>query len=158
LRITLVQRQANPEMRIVIEIGSGLDNPINKAGLDQGNERGDAQARGGERASDRKAHSNVGLEHLAREKMARLTQTRGVISEKGFVNEVREGGFRSDGRGIYSFPMEELASLLCHQRAIRQFQILFIPFQQSQSISARTPRVSLRSTLGYTLLPASQVR
>src|SRR5437773_12360491 len=114
-------------MRIVIEIGSGRDNPINKAGLDQGNERGDAQARGGERASDRKAHSNVGLEHLAREKTARLTQTRGVISEQGFANAVRAGGYRRDRRGTYSFAMEELASLARPQRAIPPFHILFIP-------------------------------
>ena len=60
-----MHREAEPEVRVVIEIRAGRDDPVDEAALDQRNERRHAEAGRRERAGERHADGHVGLEHLS---------------------------------------------------------------------------------------------
>ncbi len=64
LRIPAVHREPEAEVRVVIEIRAGRDDPVDEPALDERNERRHAESRRRERAGERHADGHVGLEHL----------------------------------------------------------------------------------------------
>jgi hypothetical protein len=86
LRVALVHREADAEVRVVIEIGAGRDDPVNKAGFDERNQRGNPETRGRQRSGQRNAHRDFRFEHFLREQLTRFTQSRGVVGKKCFVD------------------------------------------------------------------------
>jgi hypothetical protein len=88
LRVAPVHREAETEMRVVIEIRAGRDDPIDEPALDQRNERRHAQAGGRERTGQRHADSDVRLEHFFREQPTGFAKPRGVVREKRVVDQI----------------------------------------------------------------------
>ena len=81
-----MHREADAEVRVVIEIGAGRDDPVDKACFDQWNQRGNAETRGRQRSGQRDADRDFGLEHLLCEELARFAQSRSVVGKKSLVD------------------------------------------------------------------------
>mgnify|MGYP003297027237 CR=1 FL=1 len=73
-------------MRVVIEVGSGRNDPVDKAGFDKRDQRRNAEARGRQRTGERDADRDIVLQHLLIKQLARLTQTGPVIGHEGLVD------------------------------------------------------------------------
>ena len=112
LRVAAVHREPESEMRVVIEIRAGRDDPVDEAALDERNERRHAESGRRERAGERHADRDVGLEHLLREQLARFAQTRRVVGEEGVVDQIGGRLGAVDRRGIDARAAQELALLV----------------------------------------------
>ena len=66
LRVAAVHREPEPEMRVVVEVRAGGDDPVDEARLDERDDRRHAESRRRERAGERQADGDVVLEHLSR--------------------------------------------------------------------------------------------
>src|SRR5262249_36029434 len=77
-----------PEVRVVIEIRTRRDDPVHEAALDERNERGHAESGRRERARERHADSDVGLQHLFRVQATRFSEPRRVVREKRVVDQI----------------------------------------------------------------------
>ena len=85
-----MHREPEPEMRVVVEVRAGRDDPVDEARLDERDERRHAEPRRRERAGERQADGDVGLEHLLREELARLAQPRRVVGEERPVDQIAQ--------------------------------------------------------------------
>ena len=83
-----VHREAEPEVRIVVEIRARGDDPVDESGLDERNERRHAEPGGSQRAGERESDGDVGLEHLLGEELRSLAQARGVVGEEGALDQI----------------------------------------------------------------------
>ena len=88
LMIASVHRQAQAKMRVVIQIRTRRNNPINEAGFNQRNQCRDAQSRRRERACQRDADGHVVFEHTVGKKLRAFAQTCAVVSLKGRFDEL----------------------------------------------------------------------
>ena len=79
-----------------------------KPALDQRNERRHAEPRRRQRAGERHADGDVGLEHLAREELAGFAQPRRVVREERVVDQVGGCLGAGDRLRIDSFAAKEL--------------------------------------------------
>ena len=84
----LVQGQVERVVGVVIKVGAGRDDPVDEAGLDQGDQAAHPQAGGRQRARERQADGAVGLEELVGEDRADLAQPAGVVAREGAVDQV----------------------------------------------------------------------
>src|SRR5947209_5816170 len=96
VRVALMKREANAEVRVVIKVRARRDYPVNEASLNQRNQSGDAESRWRQSARNGHADRHIRLKHLLCEKLASLAQTRSVISQERIVNQIRERRFRCD--------------------------------------------------------------
>ena len=87
-RVALMEREADAEVRVVIEVRAGRDDPVDEARAHERDERRDAESRRRQRAGEREADGHVRLQHLPREELARLAQTPRVVGQESLVHEV----------------------------------------------------------------------
>ena len=78
--------EADAEVRVVVEVRAGGDDPVDEAGFDERDQRGDSESRGRQRAGERQPDRDLRLQHLLGEELAGFAQPRGVVSEKRFVD------------------------------------------------------------------------
>src|SRR5689334_5607294 len=108
-----MHRQAQPEVRVVIKICAGGNDPIDEARLNQRNQCGHAKPCWCQRAGQRDANGHVGLEHLFGEELTSLSQTRSVISNECVVDEVDQLCRRTDRLWIDPSSTQKFTLLLC---------------------------------------------
>ena len=99
-RRTRVEAHVETVMKVVIEIGSGGNDPIDQSGPHQGNDAGFAESRGGERAGEAQAHGTVVGQHLFDEQLRRLPDAARVVGHEGLINEIGRGDVAPDPKGV----------------------------------------------------------
>ena len=92
--------EADAEMRIVIEIGAGRNDPIDEPGAHQRNDRGHAEAGGRHGARKTHADGDVVRENPFGEKMAGFAESRGIVGVKGLVDQIDDGDVAVDRRWL----------------------------------------------------------
>jgi hypothetical protein len=91
VRASLVHREPDAEMRVVVEIRTRGDDPVHEAVLEERDQARPAQASRSERATQREADRDVRLQHLLDQEPASLAEPRGVVSEERAVHELVDG-------------------------------------------------------------------
>src|SRR6185369_11781130 len=90
------------------------DDPIDESGFDQWYQRGNAKTCWRKCAGERHTDRDFRFEHFLGEKTARFAQARGVVGEKGLVDQIRNRYIFLDWRRIDSFPAQEFTFCFTH--------------------------------------------
>ncbi len=111
LRIPAVHREAEAEVRVVIEIRARGDDPVDVPALDERNERRHSKPGRRERAGERHADGHVRLEHFSGEELTRFAQPRRVVGEERVVDQIR-GRLRPADRRRFDARTAKVLALL----------------------------------------------
>ena len=95
-----VHGQAEGEVRIMIQVGPGGDQPVHEPRFHQGNETAHAEPRWRHSAGEGHSHRDVGLEHPLGEELAAFPQPAGVVCQEGVVDQLGHRLFAGGGLGI----------------------------------------------------------
>src|SRR5262245_15134500 len=104
-----VHRKSESEMRVVIKIGAGGDDPVDEAGLDQRNDRRNAETRGRQSAGQSQADGDVVIEHALGEELSAFTQPRGVVGLKIVFYQLNDRSLFGDRRRGYPPALQKSA-------------------------------------------------
>jgi hypothetical protein len=96
----------------VIEIGTGRDDPVDKARLDQRNERRHSQPGRCQSTGDRETDRYIWSQHFSGEELTRFAQTRRVVGEIGPFDQLGDCLLAVDAAGIDPLPLEKAACLV----------------------------------------------
>ena len=83
-----MERKIERIVRVVIKIGARRNDPVDEAGLDQGDQAAHPQTGRSQGAREREADGAIGFEELVSEDPANLPQSSRVITRKGLVDQV----------------------------------------------------------------------
>ena len=107
-----MHREAEPEVRVVIEIRARRDDPIHEPGFYERNKRRHAQASRRERARDRQTDRHIRIKHLSGEQLTGLAKTSGIVGEVSALDEISYRFFSIDATWIDALSLEEAARLV----------------------------------------------
>src|SRR5688500_649899 len=83
-----MHRQAKPEVRVVIEVRSRRDDPVDEAGFDERDQSRHAETGWSESSRDGESDGDVRLQHFLREQLTRLAQAGRVIGEERALDQL----------------------------------------------------------------------
>ncbi len=107
-----MHREPQPEVRVVVEIRAGRNDPVDESSFYERNERRHSQPRRSERAGDREPDRDIGFEHLAGEELASLAKSRGVVGEVRSVDQLGDCFLAIDAARIDALSLEKAAGLV----------------------------------------------
>jgi|GEM_PF-4133181 len=108
----------------MVEIRARGDDPVDESRLDERDERRHAKAGGGERAGEREADGDIGLEHFVGEELRGFAEAGGVVGEEGAFDEVDDGLGAVYAARVDALAAEEPALLVRRVRRAGAFALL----------------------------------
>src|SRR5262245_29342997 len=112
--VALVHREADAEVRIVVEVCARGNDPINKSGFDEWNQSGDTETSRCKCTGQGKTYRNFRFKHLSGEQLAGFAQPGGVVGKKGFVDQVGNLHRFTDRSRIDTSSLQKLTLMLSH--------------------------------------------
>ena len=98
-------------MDVVVEVGAGGDDPVDESRFDEGDETGDAEAGGHERAGKADADESVAGQHFLGEQFAAFAKAGGVVGLEGIGDELGGAGAFRGGPGVEARKSAEFADV-----------------------------------------------
>ena len=107
--------ETNAEMRIVVQIRAGRNDPVDKPGTHQWNDCGHAEAGRSHRTGKAHADSDIVRQHAFGEELAGFAKARGIVGVEGLIDQIGNGDIGVDRRGLNRLSVEKAAFLVHRQ-------------------------------------------